>query len=88
MATVEKHLFSQLTTQDVSQQATMPNCRYEILRGGANGEPVKFANVGEMVYHLWTCELDQKDTYCMKVHSCVIDDGSNSTPFPAIDPQG
>ncbi|PAV57309.1 hypothetical protein WR25_20383 [Diploscapter pachys] len=57
------------------KQVPMPVCRYEILDGTPTGPPVFHATVGQMVYHKWTCDSEQKDTFCMTVHSCFVDDG-------------
>lgn len=27
------------------------------------------------VYHKWTCDSEYQDTFCMVVHSCIVDDG-------------
>ncbi|VDM46342.1 unnamed protein product [Toxocara canis] len=66
---------AELTTAFVSKPVPMPVCRYEILSGGPEGNPIAFAVVGEQVYHKWTCEPETQDTFCMVVHSCFVDDG-------------
>uniref|UniRef100_A0A915BQN9 ZP domain-containing protein n=1 Tax=Parascaris univalens TaxID=6257 RepID=A0A915BQN9_PARUN len=43
--------------------------------GGPDGTPVFFATVGQQVYHKWTCDSEYQDTFCMVVHSCIVDDG-------------
>ena len=44
--TVESDLYvSMLTTQSLEENLPMPNCRYEILRGGFQGTPVAYAQV-------------------------------------------
>lgn len=40
---------SGISTLFQSQVAPMPMCRYEILDGGATGQPVKFATIGQQV---------------------------------------
>ncbi|TMS38269.1 hypothetical protein L596_005033 [Steinernema carpocapsae] len=67
---------SDLTTAFQSQVVPMPICRYDILAGGPTGEPVQFAQIGEQVYHKWTCDTETTDTFCMVVHSCFVDDGN------------
>uniref|UniRef100_A0A1I8AP99 ZP domain-containing protein n=1 Tax=Steinernema glaseri TaxID=37863 RepID=A0A1I8AP99_9BILA len=67
---------SDLTTAFQSQVVPMPICRYDILSGGPTGEPVQFAQIGEQVYHKWTCDTETTDTFCMVVHSCFVDDGN------------
>ncbi|VDP14310.1 unnamed protein product [Heligmosomoides polygyrus] len=59
-----------------TKQVPMPVCKYEVLDGSPTGFPVYFATVGQMVYHKWTCEAEQADTFCMVVHSCFVDDGN------------
>uniref|UniRef100_A0A0K0D5S6 ZP domain-containing protein n=1 Tax=Angiostrongylus cantonensis TaxID=6313 RepID=A0A0K0D5S6_ANGCA len=58
------------------KQVPMPVCTYEVLDGSPSGKPVYYATVGQMVYHKWKCEAEQKDTFCMVVHSCFVDDGN------------
>ncbi|GMT36040.1 hypothetical protein PFISCL1PPCAC_27337, partial [Pristionchus fissidentatus] len=70
---------SDLTTGFATVAVPMPVCRYDILEGGPNGEPINFALVGQQVYHKWTCESETIDTFCMVVHSCTVDDGNGDT---------
>uniref|UniRef100_F1LAE5 Cuticlin-1 n=1 Tax=Ascaris suum TaxID=6253 RepID=F1LAE5_ASCSU len=56
----------------------MPTCKYEVLKGGADGEPLKYAIIGEVVYHKWTCSGVYDNIYCMTVHSCMVDDGQGN----------
>lgn len=39
------------------------------------------------VYHKWNCETTHPDTFCMRVHSCFVDDGQGDT-VDLIDPNG
>ncbi|GMS80719.1 hypothetical protein PENTCL1PPCAC_2894, partial [Pristionchus entomophagus] len=54
-----------------------PVCKYEVLVGGPSGSPLKYAKIGDTVYHKWTCSHFGWDNseMCMTVHSCVVDDG-------------
>ncbi|VDM25491.1 unnamed protein product [Toxocara canis] len=70
---------SDITTAFITEIVPMPICRYEILDGGPDGEPVDFAVVGQQVYHKWTCETEAVDTFCAIVHSCFVDDGEGET---------
>ena len=70
---------SDLTTAFQSQLVPMPICRYDVLDGGPTGEPVSFAQVGDQVYHKFTCDTETVDTFCMVVHSCFVDDGNGDS---------
>uniref|UniRef100_A0AC35FRJ4 ZP domain-containing protein n=1 Tax=Panagrolaimus sp. PS1159 TaxID=55785 RepID=A0AC35FRJ4_9BILA len=59
-----------------TQQVPMPVCRYEVLDGTPEGPPVFYATIGQMVYHKWTCDAQTENQFCMKVHSCTVDDGN------------
>uniref|UniRef100_A0A915ATU2 ZP domain-containing protein n=2 Tax=Parascaris univalens TaxID=6257 RepID=A0A915ATU2_PARUN len=63
---------------NAAREALMPICKYEVLKGGADGEPLKYATIGELVYHKWTCSGVYDAIYCMTVHSCVVDDGQGN----------
>ncbi|CAB04922.3 ZP domain-containing protein [Caenorhabditis elegans] len=52
-----------------------PVCKYEVLMENAQGPPLSHATVGDLVYHKWSCDGNNKEMYCMTVHSCVVDDG-------------
>ncbi|GMR60707.1 hypothetical protein PMAYCL1PPCAC_30902, partial [Pristionchus mayeri] len=56
----------------------MPICKYEVLDKTPFGPPVHYAQIGQMIYHKWTCETETKDTFCMVVHSCTVDDGDGN----------
>lgn len=51
----------------------------QILDGGPSGQPVQYANIGQPVYHKWTCDSETADTFCALVHSCYVDDGSGDS---------
>uniref|UniRef100_A0A1I7V5R9 Cuticlin 1 n=1 Tax=Loa loa TaxID=7209 RepID=A0A1I7V5R9_LOALO len=70
---------SEMTTVFQTQVVPMPICRYEILEGGPSGTPVRYAMIGDHVYHKWTCDSETTDTFCALVHSCVVDDGKGDT---------
>ncbi|VDK76260.1 unnamed protein product, partial [Cylicostephanus goldi] len=59
-----------------------------ILEGGPNGRPVKYATIGQQVYHQWICESETIDTFCMLVHSCTVDDGKGDEVVPILDANG
>uniref|UniRef100_A0A183DTS6 ZP domain-containing protein n=1 Tax=Gongylonema pulchrum TaxID=637853 RepID=A0A183DTS6_9BILA len=70
---------SDITTAFQTQVVPMPICRYEILEGGPTGSPIKYALIGQQVYHKWTCDSETVDTFCAVVHSCFVDDGNGDT---------
>ncbi|KAI6242899.1 Cuticlin-1 [Aphelenchoides fujianensis] len=70
---------SDLTTAFQTQVVPMPVCKYDILEGGPNGQPIQFATIGQQVYHKWTCDSETTDTFCAVVHSCTVDDGNGDT---------
>uniref|UniRef100_A0A915KW86 ZP domain-containing protein n=1 Tax=Romanomermis culicivorax TaxID=13658 RepID=A0A915KW86_ROMCU len=65
----------------------MPTCRYEIFEADRidgqpfeKGERVKFAAVGQPVYHKWTCDTTHEpNIFCMTVKSCSCDDGAGNS---------
>lgn len=69
---------SEITTAFQTQTVPMPVCRYDILDGGPTGQPVKFATIGQQVYHKWTCETETVDIFCAVIHSCYVDDGAGN----------
>ncbi|PAV62263.1 hypothetical protein WR25_09367 [Diploscapter pachys] len=67
---------SMITTQFREQIYQMPVCTYTLRKDSPDGEIIKFASLGEKVYHRWECEeVEQKDTFGMLVHSCYVDNG-------------
>ncbi len=53
---------SMLSTQLLALSVPMPICRYDLLDGGPDGDVVRFALVGQQVYHKWTCLGDTNGT--------------------------
>jgi len=66
---------SMITTGFQTQVVPMPVCRYEIL-DSPTGQVVRFAIIGQPVFHKWTCDTDTVNTFCMTVHTCFVDDGA------------
>ncbi|KAH7710184.1 CUT-4 protein, partial [Aphelenchoides avenae] len=79
---------SMLTTRTVQKQADMPVCRYEILSGSSYGSPVRYAKIGDQVYHKWSCTTPTEDIYCMRVHSCTVNDGQGGEQVYVLDENG
>lgn len=48
--------FSMIETTQLYQTRPMPVCTYEVLRNGLNGPVMRFAQVGEMAFHKWSCQ--------------------------------
>lgn len=61
---------------------------YDILSDGPNGSSVRYAKVGDLVYHKWTCDTKITNMYCMRVHTCTVNDGQNGQPIYVIDENG
>ncbi|VDO61133.1 unnamed protein product, partial [Onchocerca flexuosa] len=79
---------SMMTTQELRHQTQMPICRYEILSGDETGIQVRYAKVGDSVYHKWTCLAETNDLYCMKVHTCTVSDGQGGETVEVLDKKG
>ncbi|PAV91196.1 hypothetical protein WR25_09183 isoform B [Diploscapter pachys] len=60
--------------EDIHISVPLPECRYQVLTENKDGEPVKFATVGQTVYHQWTCEPEEEETspFCATIHSCNV----------------
>uniref|UniRef100_A0A0K0ESI9 ZP domain-containing protein n=1 Tax=Strongyloides stercoralis TaxID=6248 RepID=A0A0K0ESI9_STRER len=76
-----------MTTIQQNYDLPLPVCKYEILNGGPYGEIVTISTIGNLVYHKWTCETENIDSFCMLIHSCYVDDG-NSNKIEIIDKNG
>lgn len=49
---------------------------------------MKYAKIGDLVYHKWSCQADIPNMYCMKVHSCTVNDGQGGNPVYVLDQFG
>uniref|UniRef100_A0A915BC92 ZP domain-containing protein n=1 Tax=Parascaris univalens TaxID=6257 RepID=A0A915BC92_PARUN len=63
---------SDLTTYALESGHAMPQCSYTLHRDSPNGPVLRYARVGDIVYHVWDCP---SDVYAMLVHTCFILDG-------------
>ncbi|KAI1719556.1 zona pellucida-like domain-containing protein [Ditylenchus destructor] len=79
---------SMLTTKIINKQTSLPTCRYDILTEGPSGSPVKYAKIGDLVYHKWSCDAEIPNLYCMKVHSCTVNDGQGGELVYVLDQTG
>uniref|UniRef100_A0A915PNF5 ZP domain-containing protein n=1 Tax=Setaria digitata TaxID=48799 RepID=A0A915PNF5_9BILA len=77
-----------MTTEELHRQTQMPVCRYEILSGSSKGQPIRYAKVGDSVYHRWTCLAETEDLYCMRVHTCTVSDGQGGEAVEVLDSKG
>lgn len=83
--------YSMLQTDTISsgtEAATgvgiMPQCNYTLRLDSPSGALVRYAKVGDKVWHLWECTTD---TYGILVHSCFVTDGQGNE-FNVIDQNG
>uniref|UniRef100_A0A914LLF7 ZP domain-containing protein n=1 Tax=Meloidogyne incognita TaxID=6306 RepID=A0A914LLF7_MELIC len=89
--TFTQHLeVGQLTTSGniFRNSEAMPQCRYDILWQNARGQSIRFARIGDVVFHRWSCQTPEIGTYCMRVHSCTVSDGQGGEPVEVIDKKG
>ena len=54
----------------------MPTCDYTIRRDSPDGPQIRFAKVGDKVFHRWQCTTDMVDMFGMLINSCFVDDGA------------
>ncbi|VDN07222.1 unnamed protein product [Thelazia callipaeda] len=79
---------SMMTTQELFRQTQMPICKYEILSGSATGIPIRYAKVGDSIYHRWSCIAKAEDIYCMRVHTCTVNDGQGGEVVEVLNKKG
>ncbi|KAK0428641.1 hypothetical protein QR680_010924 [Steinernema hermaphroditum] len=76
---------SMLPTTDLIDTARMPTCTYTVRKDSIDGAVVKYARIGEPVFHVWKCDSDM---FGMLVHSCFVDDGNGEDRKSIIDENG
>ncbi|KAI6216315.1 Zona pellucida domain-containing protein [Aphelenchoides fujianensis] len=76
----QKLEISDITTSQIQDEPTNPDCSYEVLRGEVGGQVVKFASIGDILVHKWTYQG-------ILVHSCIVRDGLGNE-FPLLDERG
>ncbi|CAB3405146.1 unnamed protein product [Caenorhabditis bovis] len=69
----------------MSIESEQPTCTYTIHKGSPNGPLAKFAQLGDVIYHVWECP---SKTYEMFVHDCSVVDVENSNNKKVIDEKG
>lgn len=74
-----------LQIENLEQASThIPNCAYSVRMNSVDGQPVKFAKIGEQLVHRWEC--DNPD-YGILVKNCYVGDGG-STVVQIVDGRG
>ncbi|GMT35271.1 hypothetical protein PFISCL1PPCAC_26568 [Pristionchus fissidentatus] len=72
--------YDQMETEVIHGDLPLPVCRYEVLSETKEGDAVKFATVGQQVYHQWTCDDAShpagQSPFCATVHSCNVKEES------------
>ncbi|KAF7639012.1 ZP domain-containing protein [Meloidogyne graminicola] len=63
---------SHLPPQELSDQMSMPSCRYSVHSSGWDGPQLSWANVGDTVYHVWECRGPELGILIKK---CFVTDG-------------
>jgi len=75
---------SMLGTTELLDTAKMPNCQYTIHSQSPTGPLVRYAKVGELIYHVWECDDENQG---ILVHSCWVNDGKGQR-FDLLDIDG
>ncbi|CAA95850.3 ZP domain-containing protein [Caenorhabditis elegans] len=63
---------SMIPTTELSDSMVMPKCEYSVRRDGPNGPTLTYANVGDIVFHVWECTPADMG---MLVKKCFVTDG-------------
>ncbi|KAL3123440.1 hypothetical protein niasHT_004612 [Heterodera trifolii] len=63
---------SQLPTQELSDQMQMPTCHYSVHSESIDGAQLTWANVGDVVFHVWECRGPEMGILIKK---CFVTDG-------------
>lgn len=63
---------SAIGTTELLDTAKMPTCTYSLHRGAPTGPLVRYAKVGDKIFHVWECD-DESQGFL--VHSCWANDG-------------
>ncbi|GMT29138.1 hypothetical protein PFISCL1PPCAC_20435, partial [Pristionchus fissidentatus] len=66
--------------------AEMPRCRYEVIDPHTK-HPIEVTTVGQQLLHTWTCESSSPELWCMRVHSCKVEDDQD-TEVTVLDDAG
>uniref|UniRef100_A0A1I8AWQ7 ZP domain-containing protein n=1 Tax=Steinernema glaseri TaxID=37863 RepID=A0A1I8AWQ7_9BILA len=63
---------NELSTETLEVNNEVPKCSYTLHRDSPNGPIIKYSSVGDVIYHVWSCE---SEIYSMLVHDCGILNG-------------
>uniref|UniRef100_A0A915P7Y5 ZP domain-containing protein n=1 Tax=Meloidogyne floridensis TaxID=298350 RepID=A0A915P7Y5_9BILA len=63
---------SHLPPQELSDQMSLPSCRYSVHSTGWDGPQLSWANVGDTVFHVWECRGPEMG---MLIKKCFVTDG-------------
>ena len=75
-----------LPTEKISVgDGPQPDCVYDVRLDSMRGPVAQFAEVGDKLYHVWTCTGGENMRILVK--SCTVSDGS-SEMFTIIDDRG
>lgn len=75
---------SNLGTTELIDTAKTPNCFYTIHGESPTGPLVRYAKVGDKIFHAWECDDEQQG---ILVHSCWVNDGRGNR-FDLLDIDG
>ncbi|KRY37441.1 RuvB-like 1 [Trichinella spiralis] len=75
---------SMLPTTELMDTGKMPDCSYTIRKDSPTGPVIRYAEVGDRLFHVWECEDDGQG---LLVHSCWVSDGRGSR-FELLDIDG
>ncbi|CDW54483.1 cuticlin 1 [Trichuris trichiura] len=76
---------STISPSPIDQETSLPQCKYNLRMERPDGEAVRYARIGDRVWHVWEC--DAGDSYGMLVHSCSVRDGKGNQ-IEIIDEKG
>lgn len=68
-----------ISTLSITSMIRMPNCTYQVLQAVSTGPPARYAQIGDAVYHKWSCVGGDAEMFCITVHTCFVDDGQGQT---------
>uniref|UniRef100_A0A914E9Y2 ZP domain-containing protein n=1 Tax=Acrobeloides nanus TaxID=290746 RepID=A0A914E9Y2_9BILA len=75
---------SSMITETIEHDIPMPICTYSIRKSSVDGPILKYALVGDQVFHRWDCNTD---SFGILIHSCYAEDGQGTKQM-VIDEHG